>query len=69
MGYNKILLETDGKQIKTTYSVIKIHPELKCDMANLNLEIGDFELHISFDSADEMIQFCEQHNFEYNDKR
>lgn len=65
----RIYLNTDSKPIIPRYSKLRTHPELGVEMANLELEIGNAEINISFDSSREMIDFCKKHNFEYQDDR
>lgn len=62
-------LYTNGTPIKTIYSAIREHPELGVEMAYLELKVGNASVNISFETWDEMIDFCDQHNFEYKDKR
>lgn len=45
------------------------HPDIASDICHVSLEIGDDEIDLSFDHADDMIDFCEKHNIPYQDKR
>jgi hypothetical protein len=66
---NHIYISTNGDGVSQRYSRISTHPSLKIQMGDLHLLIGDIEVQIKFDTAAEMIQFCEQHNFTYKDDR
>lgn len=66
---NTLRIQTNGLPIEQTYSMLHFHPELKTEMSNMDLRIGDMEIRVSFDSHDEMIDFCKEHNFTYVDKR
>lgn len=66
---NNINIQTKGSPIRATYSKLRTHSEIGCEMANLHLKMGDMEVNIIFDTWDEMIAFCEAHNFPYDDER
>jgi hypothetical protein len=67
---NSIRLEVPAGQIpKVDFSTLRVHPELKCEMANMNIRVGNFEVKLDFDCWEDMISFCEKHNFPYKDKR
>ncbi len=62
-------IPTEGKEITTTYSRLSKHDKLNIEMANFHLQIGDMQVCIDFKGWDEMIKFCADHNFTYEDKR
>ena len=64
-----IRVETNGNSVKQTYSRLSTHPTLKSEMAHLDLMIGDAEINIAFKTWKEMIKFCKDHNFKYEDER
>ncbi len=51
------------------YSRLSIHPDLKCEMATLDLRFGDDSVSLRFNSCAAMIEFCKAHNFPYRDDR
>ncbi|CAA0081223.1 Uncharacterised protein [Zhongshania aliphaticivorans] len=66
-----VTARTNGEKIEVRYSRISTHPnpEIKGPVAYLDLDIGDLSLSIAFSTAQEMIEFCEAHNFPYEDDR
>ncbi len=62
-------IPTEGKKIITDYSRLSLHDTLHIEMANMSLLVGSMKVSLDFDTWDEMIAFCEEHNFPYNDKR
>lgn len=60
---------TKGKGVYSNYGNLHSHPRNYCEMANFQLIIGDVTVEIRFDSWQEMITFCDQHNFTYKDDR
>lgn len=71
MSEVRINVSTNGKPIIADHACLRFHSDLpNCEMAYLHLSIGTAtRLIIDFDSHDEMIAFCEKHNFEYEDRR
>jgi hypothetical protein len=65
----EITLNTEGQPISTEYSRIWRHSELDFEMALLCLRIGGAQLNIHFNTHQEMIDFCNSHNFAYRDDR
>jgi hypothetical protein len=65
----EVIARTNGKPIKCTYSSTRIHPSLKTEMANLYLQINDLTVSIAFESSEEYLNFCKNHNFPYKDER
>lgn len=65
----RIDLSTHGKPIRQGRSVVRRHPTLAVDVAYLHFSIGDVQLDFDFETGDEMIAFCEKHNFSYTDQR
>ena len=63
------IVRTNGRPIEVTYAMLMRHPDLGSEMSTLDLRIGQDEVSIKFESWDEMIAFCEKHNFEYSDER
>lgn len=65
------LLSLDDKQKVITYETslrdIKNIPDLA--VSNITLLIGDNEVSICFQDPQQMIEFCEKHNFDFIDKR
>lgn len=66
---NTLVVSTNGRPVQATYSKLRRHPNLGVEMASLDLRIGNMEVCIRFESWDEMVQFCEKHNFSYEDER
>ena len=64
-----IRVRTNGQGVRVGYSRLRTHPTLKCEMAHLDLHIGDAEISVVFETWAEMIEFCERHNFDYLDER
>lgn len=64
-----VLIDTEGNSIEQGYSTLRAHPELGCEMANLYLKCGKNTIRLRFDTWQEMIDFCEKHNFSYKDER
>lgn len=62
-------VHTKGKVIHSDYGNLHRHPRNYCEMANIQLIIGDVKVEVCFKSWQEMIGFCEQHNFPYVDDR
>lgn len=60
---------TKGARIYSNYGHLHRHPRNYYEMANFQLKIGDVTVEINFESWQEMIDFCEQHNFLYKDGR
>lgn len=69
MTQTQLRIHTNGKPIKKTYAMLTEHPELKTEMAHMHIEIGNVEVQVEFDNWQEMIDFCNEHNFEYKDRR
>jgi len=69
MSITSINIDTKGQPIKLGYSMLATHSKLKTEMANMNLEIGGTTVAIRFETSEEMIEFCNTHNFEYKDNR
>lgn len=65
----RVTAETNGKGVKARHNYISNHSELDVVMAYVHLEIGNLEVSIAFETDKEMIEFCEEHNFPYVDKR
>jgi hypothetical protein len=66
---NILRVSTNGLKIHQGPSLISTHPILDIPMALFDLHIGDTMFSISFESGSEMIRFCEDHNFIYEDVR
>jgi hypothetical protein len=64
-----INLNTNGNPIMQSYSTLHEHPNLGSEVAALWLECGKNTIRISFQNWQEMIDFCEKHNFSYEDNR
>jgi len=65
----EVIARTNAKPIKCTYSHTHIHPSLKTEVSNLDLKIGDLTVSIAFESSDEYLHFCKNHNFPHSDDR
>ncbi len=64
-----ISIDTDGKAITSAFGNLHRHPRNYCEMANIDLKVGDARIGIRFKTWQEMISFCDEHNFTYKDDR
>lgn len=62
-------IDTKGLGVKLVYSNIHMHPRMGIEMASLEFKIGHDNIAISFESWQEMIDFCDRHHFSYQDDR
>lgn len=62
-------VHTKGRAIYSNYGNLHRHPRNYSEMANFELKIGDVGIEICFESWQEMIAFCDKHNFSYEDQR
>lgn len=60
---------TNGNGVFSDYAMLHYHNLLDKQIASFHLKIGNDQVIIKFDSWQEMISFCEQHNFSYSDDR
>ena len=66
----KTNVNSKGKPVDVVYSNIFMHsslPDKEC--CSLEINFGNDEIAFSFESGDEMIEFCKEHNFPYEDNR
>lgn len=66
----RIDADTNGHKIKYRAVIIDLkNPQPKKSICYLDLEIGDAEISINFKDTPEFLNFCKQHNFNYEDQR
>lgn len=66
---NSVRIKTKGSGVKVIFSKVTYHEELRREFATMTLLVADTEVDIVFDSPTEMIEFCNKHNFDYEDDR
>jgi GH35 family endo-1,4-beta-xylanase len=66
---NTVTIFTNGDSIRKEYARVRPHPEINDDIAVMELVSGGMEINFHFETGEEMIEFCEKHNFSYEDLR
>ena len=64
---SELTVFTRGAPIKVSHSTLRVYKE--SEVAVIELTIGNMEIRIHFDTHAELITFCDNHNFKYDDER